>query len=62
MTFLSATPDLDTKVALINTLVSVSEGKVRSLPNNSTATAPEHADPVATFPLLRFFWRWSGRG
>lgn len=28
MTFLSAVPDIDTKVALINTLVSVSEGKV----------------------------------
>jgi hypothetical protein len=35
MTFLSATPDLDTKVALINTLVSVSEGKVRTGPQNS---------------------------
>jgi 26S proteasome regulatory subunit N5 len=29
MTFLDSTPDLDTKVALIKTLVTVSAGKVR---------------------------------
>ena len=29
MTFLDATPDLDTKVALIKTLVTVSAGKAR---------------------------------
>ena len=29
MTFLESTPDLDTKVALIKTLVTVSAGKAR---------------------------------
>jgi 26S proteasome regulatory subunit N5 len=30
MTFLDATPDLDTKVALIKALITVSAGKVRA--------------------------------
>jgi hypothetical protein len=32
MTFLDATPDVDTKVALIKTLITVSEGKARKRP------------------------------
>ena len=54
MTFLDATPDLDTKVALIKTLVTVSAGKARasrSSPLRLSLTRP-----------CRSSWRLSARG
>lgn len=54
MTFLDATPDVDTKVALIKTLVTVAEGKVRSL--SASLRFSSHRS------VRRSSWRSSARG
>ena len=54
MTFLDATPDLDTKVALIKTLVTVSAGKARA--------SAFHLPCVWLTRRRRSSWRLSARG
>lgn len=49
MTYLDATPDLDTKVALIKTLIAVSEGKV-SLRAPVCRQASACLSPPSSFP------------
>ena len=46
MTFLDATPDLDTKVALIKTLVTVSAGKARRASCRLAALALTRPSPA----------------
>jgi hypothetical protein len=74
MTFLDATPDLDSKVALIKTLVTVSAGKARRYAVAHLFACAPHADganaravlprppPPCARVALRSSWRLSARG